>query len=163
MIVRAIKTIPQEEIESARWTASLPAKKLNPWSKRIYHAVANMKVHEKMKKRPTVAMQELGKIMQEAAGDVAVFKQILNAYEKVEAIPTKNKSIGRLVLSPADGVKNTPGRPVMLAFVEAVDELQKRYGRFPKRAEIIKMIGLDSFGDGECSRQVKALGWDDYI
>ncbi len=163
MRIRSLKTIPQEEIESARWAASLPAKKHNLWTTRIYRAVANMKAHEKMKRRPVIAMRELGAIMQEAAGDAAVFKQILNAYEKVEAIPTKNNTIGRLLLSPADGIKKAKVRPVTLTFVDAVDELQKLHGRFPKRAEIIKKIGLSSFGDGECSRQISKLEWGDYI
>jgi hypothetical protein len=165
MKIPELKMIPQEEIESVRWIASLPAKALNCYSGRIYKAVANMKAAEQLKCRPAVviAMKELGKIMQEAAGDADVFRQIIHAEAKIKAIPTKNKTIGQLWCHPAVRIKNQSTRPVLLAFVEAVDDLQKRHGRFPKRSEIIKMIGLDSFGDNECARQVKAAEWGEYI
>jgi hypothetical protein len=159
------RLIPQEDIEAAHWFASLPVTKVGRFTVRIYKAVAHIEAARQMGRRSSANMRELGAILIEPAGSPGVLDEIVRAKKILDVIPRdrKRSGIGDLLNAPAAGIRNKSKRPITLQFVEAVDQLQKELDRRPTRAEIIARIGLESFSEGECTRQVKRLGWEEVL
>jgi hypothetical protein len=165
MILRETLVIPQEAIEAARWLCSLPVVKIGPYTARIYRAVANLKAAQLLGTPTKYPMEELGRILIEAAGDASVLDEIVRAKKTLAPRPVRRKGTGiwKLLTAPAAALSNEPKRPVALQFVEAVDALQKRHGRTPTRSEIIKSIDDAAFDQSECTRQVEKQGWGEWL